>query len=40
MLDHPGREATVFADWPQHFVSASTIRSGSEPTMYSDESCG
>ena len=36
----PARAATLAAVWPQHFVSASTIRSGFAATMYSAESFG
>src|SRR5262245_4013973 len=40
ILSQPGRAATVDAFWPQHTVSARTIRSGLDETTYSAESCG
>jgi hypothetical protein len=40
ILSHPGRAPTVDGFWPQQTMSASTIRSGSAETTYSDESCG
>ena len=36
----PARAFTFAAVWPQHFVSARTIRSGFAATMYSAESFG
>ena len=40
MVSNAGRWASVSADSPQHLVSASTIRSGASPTMYSVDSWG
>ena len=40
MRSQPGRAATVDGFWPQQTVSARTITSGLEDTMYSAESCG
>src|SRR5207249_3280689 len=40
MALQPGRAATVSRFWLQHFVSARTMRSGFELTMYSADSCG
>src|SRR5581483_5532258 len=39
IVSHPGRAETLARVAPQQRVSARTIRSGSELTMYSAESC-
>ena len=40
IVPQPGRAPTFAAVWPQHFVSARTIRSGLAATMYSPDSFG